>query len=201
MPSRQRPPPDVIPLARSGRATQAIQPNPYNPYCLTARRLHTYPTASDRRGSHQTQPSRGQVLLTSHSRDMTRYDKTRQDHRRLLEGWAALVTSPVRRDLDGHGPWTATSRQSTCSCSAAQNSTARRRGPSPLPDQALYSVIHMQLQAPMRRRLSLQASGSSSLFLASIRVLGNFHLEASHTGSALHYPRACLPALLIGRCK
>lgn len=42
-------------------------------------------------------------------------------------------------------------------------------------NQALCSVIHMQLQAPMRRLLSLQASGSSSLFLASIRVLGNFH--------------------------
>lgn len=43
------------------------------------------------------------------------------------------------------------------------------------PNQALCSVIHMQLQAPMRRLLSLRASGSSSLFLASSRVLGNFH--------------------------
>ncbi|KAH8765058.1 hypothetical protein F5883DRAFT_558306 [Diaporthe sp. PMI_573] len=51
----------------------------------------------------------------------------------------------------------------------------------------------MQLEAPMRRRLSLRSSGSSALFLALIYRCWTISIEVSH--SALHSPRTCLPAL------
>lgn len=56
-------------------------------------------------------------------------------------------------------------------------------GPS---TQASRSTCSSKLRCAAR--LSLRTSGSSSLFLASIPVLGNFH-------PALHYSRACLPGL------
>lgn len=219
VPSRQRPPRDVIPpcsLPAEAQPSHTTQPIPYDPMLLDSMppsHLPYLPYQGDRHGSHKTRPHRSRVLLTSHSwvkitQKKERQDRTGRGQRRLLEGWDAVVTSTLAVHRDPIVTSTSIDLDSPpreAACITVQCRT-QKQDPSSPSTQALSLTCSSKLRCAAAARSVLVAVRACS-WPRVLCCAGQFPSTSCIAPCTIQGPclPACLPALpalpFVGQCK